>query len=162
MLLKTPLKVLKLLSAMFCLMNIFWFAAQTSLYVQIVIQNKGLNEANIIYFDIFGCMFSVTYGVSHWMYAVNYLSLAYRIKDSLSRPWISYINIVFLVLNISIPIVGSLFLEKKLTVHSILYLLFEVVQIFTVCVLLFALKLIKNQVDEQGERTLNLFTLRLH
>ena len=58
-------------------------------------------------------------------------------------------NFALLLLNFCMPIVVACFVQK-FEVHTILFLVFCLLQLITVFVLMFALEMIKNQVDEQG------------
>lgn len=148
---------------MFFIMNPFWFLASGTLYLKIVIQGKppSTDEPYVIWVDVFANIFTLLYGVSHWIYAISYLQLAYKLKNQEQLNCLFKLNVVFLALNISIPIVGACVI-RYFIVNSAIFLFYWSLQIFTVCVLMFALRMIQKQVDELGSKTLNLFALRLH
>ena len=68
---------------MFCVMKVFWFLGFAALYFPIVVHQKKeeLDASYIVWFDVLTAAFAVLYNVSHWIYAMSYLQLAYRITE---------------------------------------------------------------------------------
>jgi hypothetical protein len=85
---KTSLNLLKVLAAMMSTMNLAWFIGCLSLFLGI---NHITNAATIeevltsdsaTAFNWCACCYEVLFGLSHWIFVINYLTLAMRIKCS--------------------------------------------------------------------------------
>jgi hypothetical protein len=73
---KTSLELLKVLAAMISAMNLIWFIGVLFWYL-------GTKLSNDHFLEIFlwcNCCYLVLFGTSHWIFVMNYLTLAMRIK----------------------------------------------------------------------------------
>jgi hypothetical protein len=77
---RTSLTLLKVLAAMISVMNLVWFIGVLFWYLSA----KSTNEQQAYEFSqIFAwcaCCYLVLFGTSHWIFVMNYLTLAIRIK----------------------------------------------------------------------------------
>ena len=73
-----------MLAFMMSVMNLSWFLACFCIYAGgMKFENSDTyDERYLIGFEWFACSYGLLFGLSHWIFVMNYLTLALRLKNT--------------------------------------------------------------------------------
>ena len=114
------------------------------------------------------CSFDVLFGLSHWIFVMNYLTLAIRVKcpdpDQFQKHtiWINILYYSFGALNVFIPIIEYAIYSLSAKWAGILSNTLYILWIFTAVVLFVAVILLKRSLNEESKVTVNLKEMAIH
>ena len=165
---KTPLKLLKLLSVLFVIMNLCWIISMVMLYLDLKDRNWSLQKENYWYpfwAGFFGAVYLDLFAASHWIFTMNYFVLAKTIEDekNANKLWIKVVYYGVLSVIVLLPVIALAVQPKNNIILSggfIIALLF--ISLLTPAFLLWALQIIKKNVECDGKKTINYLSLSLH
>ena len=108
---KTPLKVLKLLSVLFVIMNLCWIISMVMLYLDVKDRNWSLQKENYWYpfwAGFFGAVYLELFAASHWIFTMNYFVLAKKIEDekNANKLWIKVVYYGVLSVIVLLPVIA--------------------------------------------------------
>ena len=108
------------------------------------------------------------FGLSHWMFVMNYMTLAMRIKFSDSEKFenhTTWLNIMYYglgALNVCIPILQAAFTVSNPTVSNWLWLAVDILWIITAVVMILALVIISRSLDPETRVAVNCKEMSIH
>ncbi len=114
------------------------------------------------------CCFEVLFGISHWIFVMNYLTLAIRIKYYLSDQFQTHIrqlNILYYgfgALNVCVPIIAVAIARSSHEGYKFLLIIVQLLWIFTVGVLYFALSILNKSLNAKNNVAVNFKEMMFH
>ncbi len=158
---------------MFSVMNLIFFAGILVLYLGAK-QNPTMDlmvlEQSPYYITMLwcSCCFYVLFGLSHWIFVMNYLTLAIRVKYQDSdqfKSQVTWLNIMYYsfgALNVFTPIIGFAILSSSPTWSAIILMTVDGIWIFRAGVLFVALIILKKSLSAESRVTLNVTEMAIH
>jgi hypothetical protein len=152
-------------------MNLAWFIGVLALYLgaKQMPTNKEFFASTAYTTCIWcACIYDVLFGLSHWMFVMNYMTLAMRIRYSDSGKFqnhTAWLNIGYYgvgALNVCAPILRGAFAESNPTVANYFWLSAAILWVFTAAVMVAALAIISRSLDAETRVVVNCKEISLH